>query len=83
MLVNQLQEDPLRAIEGLAEMAELHAETVWESLLTFSGVLRHLPWVWVLSYTHNRRRSPVTVSTGRVTEQSTGQVLLYLNMCCH
>ena len=49
VLVNQLQEDPLRALEGLAEMAELHAETVWESLLTFSGVLTLLPWFWLLS----------------------------------
>ena len=37
MLVNQLQYQPLEALEGLGEMAELHAELVWDSLLTFSG----------------------------------------------
>jgi hypothetical protein len=37
VLVNQLQYQPLEALEGLGEMAELHAELVWDSLLTFSG----------------------------------------------
>ena len=37
VLVNQLQYQPLQALEGLGEMAELHAELVWDSLLTFAG----------------------------------------------
>ena len=37
VLVNQLQYQPLEALEGLGEMAELHAKLVWDSLLTFSG----------------------------------------------
>ena len=39
VLVNQLQYQPLEALKGLGEMAELHAELVWDSLLTFSGTL--------------------------------------------
>lgn len=38
VLVNQLQYQPLEALESLGEMAELHAELVWDSLLTFSGM---------------------------------------------
>ncbi len=37
VLVNQLQYQPLEALEGLGEMAELHADLIWDSLLTFSG----------------------------------------------
>ncbi len=37
VLVNQLQYQPLEALEGLGELAELHAKLVWDSLLTFSG----------------------------------------------
>ncbi|DBA90940.1 TPA: hypothetical protein ACH3X1_016150 [Trebouxia sp. C0004] len=40
VLVNQLQYQPLDALEGLGEMAELHAELVWDSLLTFSGLTK-------------------------------------------
>jgi len=38
VLVNQLQYQPLEALEGLGSMAELHADLVWDSLLTFSGM---------------------------------------------
>ncbi|KAL0024544.1 hypothetical protein WJX79_004679 [Trebouxia sp. C0005] len=40
VLVNQLQYQPLEALESLGEMAELHAELVWDSLLTFSGLTK-------------------------------------------
>ena len=37
VLVNQLTNTPLRALEALAFMAESHSSLVWDSLLTYSG----------------------------------------------